>query len=1458
MLTASRKGFSWLLIVSFMIIAMPMFALADASEANIEKIKQLRQTQNQGVKLKNLQSSSTAVSATPEQERMLRLSNALSRLQQQPDMDRDHVVNLRRTDRDVPVTRTSASRDLRDVMYGSGRMTFHPDSMYFNFLTGMNGSDTTGMDVRITGNEMLNFGNEGANYSEPSMLYYLTPDGSLGDITEVDAIDDPSRIWTDISWDWQGGNSGAPLAVGNLWVVFARTSQMYVVLEVTAANPDWANPSFSFDYMIQTDGSPVFDGMPTSIIYNSGAMFKRPDSLYFNFLDGLMGGDTLGMDVMISGNEGTNFGSESTWINSTFFPGFSDPSQLFFYSPMGSLDTVSVVPSIEDPLAQWTDISWDWQGGNGGQPLAVGNLWVVYTRTSNMYVVLEVTDVSVGWSDNWFTFDYMIQTDGSNVFEGGVVEPSNYTMTTNGQVTLSLPIGSIPYVEINLDGNPGGEFGVFWDGNDNGMLDDTDIALEFYPFMDNDMHDEDMAPGVFGFTYTDEMADGLNYLVDDLIFATFSGDDFAFNLITFTVEPSPYSVSGMILANDGGGPPLEDIVVWAVYDWADMPSVVVLTNGAGQYHLDLPDTGMVWIGTEDYFMRTDGLMPDPSGHRVHVMGAETGYNFIYLAPTSGIEGFVYDELGNGLSGVEVKAGGDGGPGGITTTNESGYYYIGVIPGWYDVGVDFESLPSPYMVPHTAWVGVDADQVVNVDFTLHSANNSIVGTVTLDGAYWEGATVVAMNEFGFSYTMSSGNGYFDVPVHGGPENLYDLMVWNGDMPDVVQVSNNRNIPAGAEGVSIVMETLTGGLFGYFMDTETNQPIMNTDQVGMMMRDSLTGAEFYGGPDQMGYYELRVPPGTYEVMAGGYEWMGPEPITLTIGEEMIQHDFWMTHMAFDASLDGFVYDSYGSPIPYAQVQIGNEGWGAGMMTDQFGHFYFDLPVGYYYISAWADGYIQQFHELAIRPGANNFNFFLPILEVDGAIAGQVTNFNSGIGIPGANVYAYGYDDQSYWTDTDPQGNYWFNLPNGMYDVVVEHPEYPPLWQEGVNVMNDTTYVNFALRQAEGGVNGYVRNNMGDPIWDAQVVIISVADSMLGFWGYTDENGYYSIPAFNGEYAVIAGAPGYDEGFFGNVTIADNWVGFDITLTEHEFAVAPHIEYIMDQPNDQGRWVRMQFRANGTEWGPFHSYSIWRMTNTPFGPIVDFVDYLPHHGAEFYNVVLPTLVDSSAYVTDPVDYVTGFVVTGHWDMYGFIDGDPGAGYSIDNIHPGVPSPLVLLAADPSHVDMQWEASMDDDFQYFEVHRANSPVFNAGTVVEMTTATGWTDLDLSVGQTYYYQVVAVDASGNKSGGSNVINTTIVSVDEAETLPTVYALSQNYPNPFNPTTTIAFALPEAADVNLVIYNILGQKVRTLVNGHMPAGYITTSWDGLDQNGRDVSSGTYIYRLEAAGHTFTRKMVFMK
>jgi hypothetical protein len=100
----------------------------------------------------------------------------------------------------------------------------------------------------------------------------------------------------------------------------------------------------------------------------------------------------------------------------------------------------------------------------------------------------------------------------------------------------------------------------------------------------------------------------------------------------------------------------------------------------------------------------------------------------------------------------------------------------------------------------------------------------------------------------------------------------------------------------------------------------------------------------------------------------------------------------------------------------------------------------------------------------------------------------------------------------------------------------------------------------------------------------------------------------------------------------------------------------------------------------------------------------------------------------------------------------------------------------------------------------------------------------------------------------------------EEDNLPDAFALSKNFPNPFNPTTTIEYAIPAdgAGHVEMVIYNINGQKVRTLVNETKDAGYYNVVWDGRSDSGEMVSSGLYMYKIVSGSFSKIQKMTFMK
>ncbi|MBS4035333.1 MAG: T9SS type A sorting domain-containing protein [Ignavibacterium sp.] len=138
-----------------------------------------------------------------------------------------------------------------------------------------------------------------------------------------------------------------------------------------------------------------------------------------------------------------------------------------------------------------------------------------------------------------------------------------------------------------------------------------------------------------------------------------------------------------------------------------------------------------------------------------------------------------------------------------------------------------------------------------------------------------------------------------------------------------------------------------------------------------------------------------------------------------------------------------------------------------------------------------------------------------------------------------------------------------------------------------------------------------------------------------------------------------------------------------------------------------------------------------------------------------------------------------------------------------------------------------------------------SAGTTIEIGTGA-----DLCAG--------SIEGSGQLLGsGTFCGNPTGVESKDDIKLPTEFALGQNYPNPFNPSTIISFQLPVSSNATLKVYDVLGNEVATLLNEYREAGKYEVVFDASFAGG-GLSSGIYIYKLQAANNIFTKKMTIIK
>ena len=154
------------------------------------------------------------------------------------------------------------------------------------------------------------------------------------------------------------------------------------------------------------------------------------------------------------------------------------------------------------------------------------------------------------------------------------------------------------------------------------------------------------------------------------------------------------------------------------------------------------------------------------------------------------------------------------------------------------------------------------------------------------------------------------------------------------------------------------------------------------------------------------------------------------------------------------------------------------------------------------------------------------------------------------------------------------------------------------------------------------------------------------------------------------------------------------------------------------------------------------------------------------------------------------------------------------------------------------------------------DNPDVMTGKVEPMLFPPGTNPLDLESNDGI--PLVSLSFPELKRVKSRPFQTAVLEELELADVPQSYSLQHAYPNPFNPTTTIRFSVPAATTINLKIYNAQGQKVRHLVEQTVTTGQYAVHWDGRDDSGRSLASGTYVYQLEAEEIRLQRKVTFLK
>jgi len=612
---------------------------------------------------------------------------------------------------------------------------------------------------------------------------------------------------------------------------------------------------------------------------------------------------------------------------------------------------------------------------------------------------------------------------------------------------------------------------------------------------------------------------------------------------------------------------------------------------------------------------------------------------------------------------------------------------------------------------------------------------------------------------------------------------------------------------------------------------------------------------------GAYSIQyLPPGPYVVTAHKWGWNeGAYPETLIVNNNSFEHiDIFLAQGSQDlGSIAGVITDAAtGEPIANAFIiaRGDNHFNNRFALSGADGSYTIgDLHQDTYHVVAHKEGYFPgEYPDPIVIDGNDVVGIDIALSGmVPTGITGNVTDGTTGEPIPEALITAVNVDNHRIHmgTHTGPDGAYVLTVPPGEYFVQARAWGYAPQnYPDNVIVPVDgfVENIDFALLAIDfGSISGTVTDTAGDPIANA-IVRARPAD---GFhrWRYTHtgEDGAYTFEnVLPGSYIVRAFKYGFNPGIYPDTVIVENGqdvTGIDIVLQPYDPPFDGYISGTITDEATGGPIANAMVLAFGFGRDPDHrnwfhrraftaedgSYTLENLPGIEFRLFAIHPDYI----GEFYDNVQryseATPVTPNA---EGIGMALALRIRGLRSLSGelIVDGQNQPEESI--VYATVDGEIV----DISVSDIDGFYSFNDlDIGEYEISAFS--IFGEGELGYIADLT-FGDLE----------------------GADIVLSPTSTDDGSELLPTSNTLSQNYPNPFNGRTLISFNVLEAAEVELSIFNVVGQKVATLVDGVYQAGAYQVTWNGLEQNGQAAASGIYYYKLTAGSFSETMRMTLLK
>ncbi len=604
-----------------------------------------------------------------------------------------------------------------------------------------------------------------------------------------------------------------------------------------------------------------------------------------------------------------------------------------------------------------------------------------------------------------------------------------------------------------------------------------------------------------------------------------------------------------------------------------------------------------------------------------------------------------------------------------------------------------------------------------------------------------------------------------------------------------------------------------------------------------------------------------------------------------------------LALGSAISGHVVDATnGNPVAKAAVLIiagtaPNTQPARVVHTNDAGEYIASVRPGSYYVAVEARGYHKEFYDASRDPRnatlvkvvadqhTGGIDFKLDPLSM---ISGTVLDQNTKAPIAGALVFAFperpGNSMPPNSTEaklpliakTDSLGQYKIvNARSGKYFMLAEARGYlHEYWQEATGAANakpvevpesgNVSGIDFTLEKGGAIAGVVVSASDGAPLGGAQVFVWNKTSNAAA-QGETNREGKYRVGGLRaGEYLVYAEAKGFKPQFFDGAETRDKATLVKVEAPNETSGINFKLEKL-----DARRGAIAGIVVSETDGNPIPNTLVLALPVQAGPPALGFADRLgsyeikglapgkyivlaaaPHFIGEFFDNArnwqeAAKVEVAGGRVTSGIDFKLEPAPRGAYNISGTITRG-------DN-HRGESNAVIYAMENGVHVA---STIPDDHGNYF------MSAVPAGEYKIMATGAGGTGY-FGGSNLNNAQPVTV-GNGVSASTINLTLSGATSVADATEAPRNFGLEQNYPNPFNPETTIPYQLASRSKVSLVIYNALGQEVRTLLATTQEAGAYTARWEGKDNLGRQLPTGVYLYRLHAGETTFTKKMIYLR